>query len=387
MKPKSIPASAVLCVFAAASAAIPSDSGRKALDWGFEFASAIVSDEKDRSRAQESIVLEYALSGDLDEAAKRAERMDGWRQGVAFAEVAAELGRRGKPDEARRVLGKAEVVRTKTQGWQGLRIASHIAWAEAILGDRDRSTRQAETLAEADRQYAGKAAATLAISLTREENVEEALRVLAAVDSSADPDSGWWKFYGHIEASRVPTLGKKERRRLLDAGRSAAGKLAPWLRVENLPILALEYRKVGRKKEARSCLEESEAIVREMGDREPLKGPLAAEVARAWAQLGVPEKGRDLLASVDPTVEKVPVIEQPAVLANLAAAWMLAGDETISSRLLDEALDRAGSLVNARPRALAVVEICRTMGRFDLALTPEREARLRTMREGLGDPW
>jgi hypothetical protein len=387
MRRRSFPAAVALCVTTAASAAVPPDRPRSALDWGFAFASAIESDEKDRARAQEAVALERATAGDPDGAAVEAGRVEGWRQGVAYAEVAAEMARRGRPDDARVLLAQAEGVRSRTEGWQGVRVESHILWARTLLGDPSVTQEAAAELAASDKQYSGKAGAAAAVTLARHGRVDEALEALAGVDAEFDPESAWWKFHGHVEASRVGALSKKDRRRLLDGGRAAASELAPWQRAENLPALAAEYRKAGRKRDARACLEEAETIATGISDREPLKGPIVAEVARGWAAQGDPARARRLLGTADPSVDRVPAIEQPAVLANLAGAWNAAGDDVQAGRLLDEALTRAAALENARPRALAVVEICRAMARFDLDLTQDRESRLEALRNGLGDPW
>ncbi len=387
MKQLRIPVIVAAWFAAVAAAATPFDRPRSALEWGFEFASAIETDEKDRARAQEAVALERSIAGDPDGAARLAERVEGWRQGVAFAEVAAEMARRGRSEDARTLIARAEAVRARTEGWQGVRIESHILWARALAGDGSGASEAAAALAAADQQYSGRAGAAAAVTLARQGRVDEALRSLAAVDAGVDPDSAWWKFQGHIEASKVLSLSTRERRRLLDAARAAADELAPWQRAENLPALAAEYRGIGRNKDARACLVAAESIVLEISAREPLKGPLTAEVARGWAAHGDRKRARRLLEGVDVAIERVPVIERPAVLANLAGAWRAAGDSERADSTLEEALTSAAALENARPRALAVVEICRAMARFGLEVTPVREARLEDLRAGLGDPW
>ena len=47
----------------------------------------------------------------------------------------------------------------------------------------------------------------------------------------------------------------------------------------------------------------------------------------------------------------------------------------------------AEGLVNARPRALAVVAICRLMALEKVALDDEMRSRLETLHDGLGAPW
>jgi hypothetical protein len=62
-------------------------------------------------------------------------------------------------------------------------------------------------------------------------------------------------------------------------------------------------------------------------------------------------------------------------------------DEDDSRRLFDTALSEAESLVNARPRALAVVAVCRSMGRSGFELDEATRSRLDALFAGLKDPW
>ncbi len=76
-----------------------------------------------------------------------------------------------------------------------------------------------------------------------------------------------------------------------------------------------------------------------------------------------------------------------AIDADLASGYWVAGDEANAKRLYGRALTRAEALENARPRALAVVEICRSMGREQVPASPETRARLDALYAGLRDPW
>src|SRR4029453_8804477 len=84
--------------------------GMEAFDWAFRFASAIHSDPKDMARAQENIVDDLAEAGHLDEAIRRAELIEGWRRGAAFADLASRLAEAGRAEDARRILARAEGV-------------------------------------------------------------------------------------------------------------------------------------------------------------------------------------------------------------------------------------------------------------------------------------
>jgi hypothetical protein len=103
--------------------------------------------------------------------------------------------------------------------------------------------------------------------------------------------------------------------------------------------------------------------------------------------LGKKERARELLNRVEALAPTVQPIERPAVYANAASSFALLGDAASAKRLYGIALDQAGSLVNSRPRALAVVEICRSMGRASVPLDNATRGRLDTLYSGLKDPW
>src|SRR5262245_41451645 len=152
---------------APASAAPAGRPGFEAYDYAFRFASAIVSDPKDRGAAQESVVTELITAGLLDEAVTRARKIDDWRRGTALADAATAYAQQGQPEKARALLAEAEEYRASVTGWQNPRIESHAAAAHASLGDADEAKRIASQLAENDDQYAGRGVATIAAGMAR----------------------------------------------------------------------------------------------------------------------------------------------------------------------------------------------------------------------------
>ena len=79
--------------------------------------------------------------------------------------------------------------------------------------------------------------------------------------------------------------------------------------------------------------------------------------------------------------------ERPAIWANLASSYIAVGDGTLGWRTFDRALAAAAALENARPRALAVVSVCRAIGRAGLTPPAAMNARLDGLYKGLKDPW
>ena len=81
------------------------------------------------------------------------------------------------------------------------------------------------------------------------------------------------------------------------------------------------------------------------------------------------------------------LIERPGLFGEVAAAYHAIGDADAARRGYDVAFAAAEGLENARPRALAVVHICRTMGRDGIEPSTAVRTRLEALYAGLRAPW
>lgn len=381
-------ASILLTICSLAVAAPGSPPGAAAFDQAFRFASAITVDPNDMMLAQESVVLDLGAAGGLDRALELAAKVEGWRRGVVYAELATMLAGAGRPDDARAAVAKAETVRAETSGWQNPRIAQHIANAWAALGEVDRAASISGAAAPEDRQYLGRPAATHAVALGRAGRFDEAMRRLAELDAQTDPDVTWWRTWGYTELVRLPALAAPQRAAARTAAQRSAGAIAGWRQGEALEQLADAALDRGDKASARALLAEAEAIVRAQSDQAlPVKAPLLAAIARDWAAAGEPARAKAALDEARKAAAAAQPIDQPAAQADLANAAAVLGDRAAAGRGFSEALARAATLENARPRALAVVEVCRAIGRAGLPLDEATRAQLDRIYAGLKDPW
>src|SRR5262245_40955822 len=228
MNPMSIGVRAALTAALAVSATkAPGDP----LAWAFQFASAIVSDPKDMGKAQEAVVWDYTSSARWADASAAAEKVEGWRRGTAYADLATALAKAGKKDEAKAAIAKAEAVRTTIQGWENPRIAAHVANAYAALGDLDKAGTLAGAVASEDaQQYAGRTVATKASALAAQGNAEAAEAELAQYKGTSDIDDVWWRTVGYVEIARQPTIPREKRLAALEQARKAAGDVPGWRR-------------------------------------------------------------------------------------------------------------------------------------------------------------
>jgi tetratricopeptide (TPR) repeat protein len=370
----------------AAQPSIP-PPGKEALDWAFRFASAIRSDPKDMGRAQEGVVQDYAFIGAMDEAIKKADLIEDWRKGTALADLAAAHAEAGRSEEARRLIGKAEAVRDKTEGWQGPRIDAHIAQALALLGEVGRSEKLSGELAANDTQYAGQAVATVSSGLAAKGDFEEAMERLDHFAPNGDYEAAWWKATGYLAIAKRDSLTSEQRARALQSARLAADEIPGWKKAEALESIAEEMRAAGQAAKAREALEAAEPELLSVPTTSSVRPALLSNLARTWARLGERDRAQRLIQNAEAGVKDTMITERPIVYANLASSLHAAGDVKGAKGMYQKAFSAASELANARPRALALVAICRTMGRSRMPLDESTRDRLAAFFSGLKAPW
>jgi tetratricopeptide (TPR) repeat protein len=387
-KTRSVAGLAAVALTASLATASISTSSRESYDYAFKFASAIVSDPKDMGKAQEAVVWDLTSLGAWRDAEASAEKVEGWRRGTAYADLATALAKAGRNDDAKRLIAKAEAFRPTIDGWQNLRIASHVAAAYAALGDNEKAETLAVAVATEDsQQYGGMSTATIASGLAAKGQFDGASGELDRLKDGKDLDEAWWRTVGYVDMSRQKSLTRDQRVNAIRAARTAADGIPGWRKGEALESIADEFRKLGMPREARESVAAAQAILTALPDTMPIKAPLLSNCARAWAGLGNTAAARSLLVQVESLAPKVQEIERPVVYANAASSFAAIKDTVAAKRLYGQALDEAASLVNARPRALAVVEICRSIGRSGVGLDDAMRARLDALYAGLKDPW
>ncbi len=367
--------------------AIATPGPHEALDYAFRFATAIVSDDKDRSRAQEDVVGDYGIAGAFVEARDRAFRIEGWRRGTALADLAGALVKEGRAAEARDLLQAAEEVRQATGGWQGPRIAAHIAAALALLGEEERANAIATRLSDEDRQYFGPSVATAAIGRAGRGDLEGALQRLSGLDADPDMDVAWARTEGYLEIARLAARDTPMRDRALMAARRSADGLPGWKKAEGLARVADALARHGKAEEARVALGDAETIAGGLPSSMPVKVEILADLARIGGAVGDPDGARRLLGETEGSVAATPAIDRPGLYARIGGAYARLGQRKDARRLYERALEDTGNLANARPRALAAVEVCRLLGEDAGPLLDPVRVRLDQLLAGLKDPW
>ncbi|HEX6853186.1 MAG TPA: hypothetical protein VF139_17455 [Candidatus Polarisedimenticolaceae bacterium] len=377
--------SAMLAVVLSATPATVPD----ALIWAGRFADGLAGDAKDRERAQEAVVLDIAMLGHLDEAIRRADGVEGWRRGVAYAEIAKMLAKRNRLPEARALLAKAEEVASGVEGWQGPRIESHVAQARALVDGMDAPAVTTGRLEQDDAlQYRGLTAVLRATAHAAKGEFDPAMAQLTKASQETAIEVSWPMVQAYLDLARHPSLTPAQRSQTLDAALAAVSRIPEQIsRLDAMEALAEGYREAGLREPAVSVLAEFHAQVSSLSDATLLKAPFLAGEARSRARLGDRGSALEILADASRIGSSAYLVDRPAVLANVAAAYHVAGDSASAQATLDAALSTAEGLVNARPRALAFIEIGRVLARFDLPMSTPVRGRFERGLSGLKAPW
>lgn len=361
-------------------------AGKTALDYAFSFASAITPDPKDMGKAQEKVVVDVAATGDLEKAEQLAGRVHNWRKGTSLAEVARQHAVRGDLDRARVLAGRAALEIPRSEGWHRLRIRAQVAEARAWMGDLEAASEAAVALAQSDPvQYAGRAATIIILAHAARGEIEEALKRAAALDGSQDHAVALSRTLAYVEVARQAS--GDHRRTALDRALESSRDVPGWQRAGVLERIARALHGSGRDEDAREAIKAAVETAVATPETAPVRGLLLGDLARTSASFGMAGPLQAALAGAKVSARKAMDIDRPGIYGKIAAAYMAMGETEEARRTLDLALAEAAGLANARPRALALVDICRYVGREGYALDEATRERLDELYGGLKAPW
>ncbi len=350
---------------------------RTPLAWAFDFASALHMDLVDQSKAQEKIIADAVALGQLELASDWVSQIRTWRQGTAWITLAQGWLARGRVAEAVAALRRAEQFRTAyRQDWQGARVAAHLERTFLRYGSLLAGQETAIT--------------TLPVVAAADTNrLEQVLAQMQAAEVGADFDTRCALVDRYFDLAANPLwAGAPARRSEALAGVRRVTALLPVLKqAEIVPELAAQYRMNGERETAQDVLNslEQTLVIARLEDHQQVA--TFARLARQHAILGdrgeadgLLKQARDILANTDP-------FERPAAAALLAEAYVELGETASAWEFYRHALMTASGYVNARPRVLAVVDVCRSVARQRLEFGEADQELLRQLREGLREPW
>jgi tetratricopeptide (TPR) repeat protein len=355
------------------------------LEYARRFASAIGADPTDRAKALETVSADLAEAGQFDRSRLAADDIRGWRTGSAYARLAVYLLQNGKKEEALAAVRHAEKIAASLLDWQGDRIRANLAVAYSALGQDDQAVQIATNMPKNQLEYSNRMAA-----FWKNVDYDEMLKKFAVAEESEDFEVQVGIVTGYIALSANPVVKS-------DAGKRQHCLRGAWRAAKKLPALKLgefaaqiaeEAIRGGDLAIARTVLTEAEEPVRSITYL-PGSLPTLSRYASLWARLGVENRPRAvaIMEFVDAQTPRVDPMDQPMVLARAAEAFSDLGQTAEAWARLNQAVSVASGMVNARPRALAFVEISRAIGRKQMTMPAAFVETLEVRLKGLTDPW
>lgn len=377
-------------------------SSEELLRLAFDTASAIPvrPHEKDRARAQEEVVFAAIELGRTDLAREWVERIDTWRRGSAYADLAFALAASGESPELRRYLVLASGIADREADWRRDRIRMKVARVHARLGELAEAKRIAGTLPveEAGKLDEVRIEALSAVAADDDE-------ALTAAQSMFDAEV---EMLDRIVASRTfdPTrhalaafaalhrrhYDDSARRGLVEARIRAGWTLLPIdLRIDLLLSLAENALAAGDAAAAQRFVAEATSMAEAATWIAEHEVPLLGRLAGASQAAGAPEEARRLavkaIAVFDAKRETIFDIYRAAALRPVAEAYAAMGDRDTAASIYRRAIEEGFGNPNARPRALDLSATCLSMASSGVLPDAATAERLREIRGLLTDPW
>lgn len=353
----------------------------------------LVPHEKNRSRGQMEVVEAAIELGDLDLAARLADKISDWRRGLAHAACALQLAKTGGKKRASEHAAIAEQIARRAaadaneQSWRPARILATLARMHLVLGDLEAFGRFSKDLEPADAAAIQRDAALSMpegdfdrwLARADEEfagtNFDSILATLETCAALFD------RFFADVERrsalqQRVlegyPKLPRDARLKLiLQIARTAA------IRGDGMRALDLVH--------------EADRIVVGVRFHAEDEVYLKARIAGITCRAGDTAEGKTRLDDV----QRLYAANEKAILdIHRAAALRAIAEAELDADLKDRALATFAKAAeaglanpNSRPRADDVAATCLLLARRGIEPTPELLERLRAIVNGLRDPW
>ncbi len=377
---------------------------RRLLELAFESASAMPLDPhvKNRSRAQDAVVAACLALDQPLLALRCAERIENWRRGAGYADVAFYCAQNGAASEAERCLELARRVVAElehesgrefqdgegsSQPWRRDRVRAKIARTHLLLGQDGEAGRFAEGL-ESSEAGAVELAAAMRLQADGFDGQVRALEAAVATGEFERLRSALSVYARLFE--RFYADG--ERRALLEQRIETASRNVPTtLRIETQLELAGSALQHADPAKALAIVAQARALLAGSRWTTASHVPLVARLAALRYRAGEEVEGRKELegarARFAAEREAMVDIYRASVLRPLAEATLAQGDRAGARELYAQAVEAGVANPNSRPRSEDLCATCCSMAVNGFEPDEALWARLGAVRAGLGEPW
>jgi len=353
---------------------------------------------RDRARIQELAVV---AAIELDESALAADmidRIEGWRRGAAYADLAMHLIRQNELSDVKKFLARAEASWDGEQAWQRQRVQAKIAAAYSAMGAEGEAARYEKGL---DPSETGPIAAERA-KAAGTTDLDAQLRALDEIVAQKNFDLTRNAIVVYIELLRAAWPDAAQRDAIVARLREAMVQVPNDVRVTTLCGMAEVAQARGDRVAAGKFLADADASLDEVRwhteDRMQLRARLATGRAQAGDTAAAARMLREELAAFDAARATMIDIFRAAPLRAVAIAQAkvaeLETDPAAAAALRAAALETFRRAVeegavnpNARPRAEDLAETSVAMARAGIDPDAALKARMLAVRAGLVAPW
>ncbi len=360
------------------------------LETAFEAGSAMPIEPhiKNRSRVQESVVAALLELDQPQRALRYVERIENWRRGTAYADLAFHCARKGaKAAEVQAWLEEAIEISERAEDWRKDRIRSKVAKARACLGQMEMAVSLEEGLEASESGQVARAEAMICSAEEFDEQMEALDEVVRAGQFEAVRNAlGAYaelfnRFYSDVRRRTV----------IVEKIRSAWGNLPILVRIEVLTQLVDFALAHGDQATALGLADEAQTLVDAMPTAPRFEIPLRADLARMRYRAGDADgaqrsatKGLELF---DAKRELIVSIDRAGMLRSIAEAYHAMGEAPMSLELYRRALEAGVENPNSRPQAEDLAATCCSMAVHGVEPDAGLWKRIGEIKDGLGEPW
>ncbi|MBI1387196.1 MAG: hypothetical protein GC154_01950 [bacterium] len=342
---------------------------------------------KDRSRAQEAVVEACLELGQPLRAYQYLEKIDNWRKGSCYADLAYYCASHGAIAEASVSIDRAEAISETTDDWRRDTIRVKIARTHFLLGQIEEAKQFASGVVDSE---TGKLETTEAASLDEESFDEQVKKLDALIEpgqfdvlkNALDAYAQLFDRFYEDEAKRALTEEKIK---------SSWKTLPIFLRIELLNRLAESALSRSDDQNALRLIDESLQYLDDYSwkpeDYIPQISALLILRYRAGGVETAREQAGAALALFNDNREKIVNIWRAGALRPLAEAYQAIGDHRMALSVYRQALDEGVENPNSRPRAEDLSATCVSMALHSVEPDEATWNRIDEIREGLGQPW
>jgi len=361
------------------------------LQIAFQAASAIPDDPhfRERCKTQASVVEATLELGQPQRAISYTRKIDNWRRGKAYADIAYYCVVQGLDHDVTRYLKVAKEVADAPQveDWRKDRIRVRVASTYALLGEKDEAKQLSRSV---DLSEVGKVAAAEA-KAADEQAYQERVKQLDALYESGQFDpvrnamAGFAalfdRFYDDVEKRN------HARKRIIQD----TGTMPGIIRVRagmDLIDIALQH---SDQPTALALTHQTEELFNAYSWRPDqyvaLMGRLVGLRHRSGDEARARQIAEDLMIKYQAARDRIPDIERAGALRPLAQSYVDMNDTAEARAKFQLVLEEGAVNPNARPRALDLCATCLAMAVKGFEPDEAMWAHIRKIQDGLEAPW